>query len=184
MSYSEDVIRVHVENADDIKTVKTQESEPEHFNLSTVIVALNTVGYNNFEPVLMEDPLRKDASILSVDNPVVLCHSVAQAMNAANQVAGVPYPQGSYLPAGTSLTLTGKGRMWVAATSASPSRLSVFVNRRGSALWVFLVLAGVLHALRRLIFWITVATLVGFWIPLEPLPPLRLRRGLVHGILS
>lgn len=130
MTISEDIIRVHVENHDDLKTVRTEAHEPEHFVFSTVVVAYNTAGYNNVEQVLAEDPLRKDASIMAVDNPVVICHAASQLTDPANQVSGVPYPQGAYLPAGSSLTVTGTGRAWVVATVASASRVSLFINRR------------------------------------------------------
>jgi hypothetical protein len=127
-----DAIPVHLMNPEDINVQKTQEHEPEHFVFSTVIVAFNTVGYNNFEQVLALDPLRKDASILAVDQAVVVCHSHQQMTDPANQVAGVPFPQGAYLPAGSSLTVTGTGPCWVVATVAAASRVALFVNRRAA----------------------------------------------------
>jgi hypothetical protein len=130
MNISEDVVRVHLENPNDIAIQRTEEKEPEHFVFSTVAVAFNTTGYNNFEQVLALDPLRKDASILAVDNAVVVCHSHQQMTDPANQVAGVPFPQGAYLPAGSSLTVAGTGPCWVVATVASASRISIAVNRR------------------------------------------------------
>jgi len=130
MNISEDVVRVHLENPQDISVQRTEEHEPEHFVFSTVAVAFGTTGYDNFEQVLALDPLRKDASILAVDNPVVVCHSHQQLTDPANQVSGVPFPQGAYLPAGSSLTVTGTGPCWVVATVAAASRVSVFINRR------------------------------------------------------
>jgi hypothetical protein len=131
---TEQVVRVHLENADDINVRKTEEHEPEHFVFTTVVVAFNVNGYNNSEQVLALDLLRKDASILSVDQPVVICHSHSQMTDPANQVGGVPYPQGAYLPAGSSLTFSGTGPMWVVATVNQPSRISIAVNRRAK-LW-------------------------------------------------
>lgn len=129
---SDDVIRVHLENPEDVRPGNVEEREPEHFVFSTVAVAFNTAGYNNSEQLLAEDPLRKDFSVLSVDNPVVICHSASQLTDPANQVANTPYPQGALVPAGVSVTGTGTGRVWVVATTAQPSRVSVFINRRNT----------------------------------------------------
>ena len=129
---SEDVIRVHLENPGDIAIQQTEEKEPEHFVFSTVVVAYNTTGYNNFEQVAAQDPLRKEFTITAVDNPVVLCHSHQQLTDPANQVLGVPYPQGALLVAGQSFDLTGTGPAWVVATVGAASRVSIAVNRRNS----------------------------------------------------
>ena len=128
---SEDIVRVHLENPGDIAIQRTEEKEPEHFVFSTVVVGFGISGYNNYEQVLAEDPLRKDFSILSLDNPVVICNK-AQVNDKANQVAGVPFPQGALLPAGSSFTGTGTAQIFVVATTGSPSRVSVFVNRRNT----------------------------------------------------
>lgn len=126
---TDSIVRVHLENPHDIQVVRTEEKEPEHFVFSTVVVAYGVTGYNNFEQVLAEDPLRKDFSILAVDTAIVLC-SKAQVNDKANQVAGVPFPQGAYLPQGSSFTGTGTAQLFAVATSAIPCRISVFVNRR------------------------------------------------------
>lgn len=132
---SEDVVRVHVENADDLRVQKTEEHEPEHFAFTTRVIG-NAAGYDLYTQLLAEDPRRKDFSILTVDAPIVLCHSAAQANAASNIVATTAQPpQGAYIPAGTSFTFTGTGAVWIAATSATPTRVSVAANRRGSALW-------------------------------------------------
>ena len=128
-SLSEEVVRVHLENASDINVQRTEEKEPEFFTFATVVVA-SAGSFNLFEQVCMLDPLRKEVSILAVDSPVVVCHTVAQAVNPANQIASVPFPQGAYLPVGVSLTLGGTGPVWVAATVATASRVSVAQSRR------------------------------------------------------
>ena len=64
----DDAVKVHIVNAEDLHTVKTEEREPEHFVFSTVVVAYGVTGYNNFEQVLALDPLRKDASIMARAN--------------------------------------------------------------------------------------------------------------------
>jgi hypothetical protein len=126
---SDGVVRVHLENPEEISVQKTEEKEPEHFTFYTVVVAAGVTGYNLSEQVLPEDPLRKDWSILACDAPVVLCNK-AQVNDKANQVTGVPYPQGGYLPQNASVSSTGTAQLFVVATSATPSRVSVFVNRR------------------------------------------------------
>lgn len=127
---SDGIVRVHLENPQDIAIQRTEEHEPEHFNFYTVVVAYGVTGYNPFEQVLPEDPLRKDWSILAVDGPVVLCNKL-QVNDKANQVANVPFPQGGYLPQNASVSGTGTAQLFAVATSATPCRVSVFVNRRG-----------------------------------------------------
>lgn len=127
---SDEVIRVHVENPEEMKNPgNTEEREPEHFSLSTVVVS-TALPYNTVEQVLSQDPLRKDFSIVSLDGTIVLCHSQAQANDKANQVANVPFPVGAVLSQGMALTGTGTGRMWAVATGATPCRVGVFINRR------------------------------------------------------
>jgi hypothetical protein len=126
-----DAVKVHLTNPEDIGITRTEEKEPQHFVFSTVVIAFNATGYNPHEIVLMEDPLRKDWSILAVDEPIVLCNK-QQRYDPANQVAGVPYPQGAYLPAGSSITGTGTAQLYAVATSATPTRVSIFVNRRSA----------------------------------------------------
>src|SRR5260370_14970267 len=96
------VVRVHLENPQDVGVSKVEEHEPEHMVCSTVVVAFGVPGYNNFEQVLAEDPLRKDWSLLAVDAPVVVCNK-SQVNDKANQVAGVPFPQGAYVPQGGAI---------------------------------------------------------------------------------
>jgi hypothetical protein len=124
-------IGVRLMNPEDIAVTRTEEKEPEHFQFYTVVVAFGVTGYNNFEQVLPEDPLRKDWSIVTWDAPVVICNK-AQVNDKANQVSGVPFPQGGLLQQGSAVTGTGTAQAFVVATSATPTRVSVFVNRRGS----------------------------------------------------
>lgn len=130
MSYSEDIIRVHVENTQDLKVERTEEKEPEHVTFATFVVANGIGGINLIEQVAEEDPLRKEISILAIDSPIVVCHSYAQASNPANQVTNVPFPQGAYLPVGVALTLNTTARMWVVATAATASRVGISITRR------------------------------------------------------
>jgi hypothetical protein len=129
-------VEVHVTNFEDASATRTEEVEPEHFVAVTFSlaapVANNPLG--NIANILEQDPLRKEAEIIVSDNPVVLCHSFRQTQDPANQVATVPFPNGAYLPVGTSITIRGTGPMWVVATTvASSTRVAVIINRRGDA---------------------------------------------------
>lgn len=127
MSYTDDIVRVHIENPDDIKTVRTEEHEPEHFVFSTFTL---TPGQTINSELLMLDPMRKGASILPIDAPIVLCHSAATAASIANQNAAFSDPDGAYIPQLNSVSLTGTGPVWGACQTAT--RVSVIINRRGA----------------------------------------------------
>jgi hypothetical protein len=105
---------------------RTEEKEPEHFSFTTITLVAGQAAAT----LLALDPLRKDASILSIDAPIVLCDSAAQAMSAGNQVSGFTAPDGAYVPQGTSVGLTGTGQVWAACQVNT--RVSVIVNRRGA----------------------------------------------------
>lgn len=135
---SPDLVHVHVENFGDFKTTRTEEVEPEHFVTHTFVLVLpeNVTGASAYEnqqhvmDVLELDPMRKDAAIQSLDNTIVICHSKSQALSQANQVAGLPAPDGIPLVAGQTLAVTGTGALWACATVAGNSRVSVITNRR------------------------------------------------------
>lgn len=126
MTYTEDVVRVHIENPEDLRTVRTEEREPEHFVFSTITLSPGQTINNQ---LLMLDAMRKSASILPIDAPLVLCHSAAQAASIANQNAAFTDPDGAYLPQGTPASLTGTGAVWGAVQVQN--RISVIINRRG-----------------------------------------------------
>jgi hypothetical protein len=130
------VVNVHITNADDIAVTHTEETEPEHFVCSTYVVSSAGVAQGTGNPpnqrVLSLDPMRKSATIQAIDNPVIVCHSTSQLTSPQNQVANVPFPEGYYLSAGASLSIDGTGQLWVVATVAAATRVSVAENRRGS----------------------------------------------------
>lgn len=128
----EPILSVHVENPEDLRVLKTEEVEPEHFVFQTIVVGTGA-GLDLYRPALALDPDRKEAYIFSVDSPVVICHSQAQANAVSNQVALVPFPEGFYLGAGQGLPIKGTGRVWIAATAPTASRVSIAINRRSSA---------------------------------------------------
>jgi hypothetical protein len=123
-------VGVHVDNFEDM-VFRTEETEPEHFSFSTITLVPGQNPLDN--QVLALDPLRKAASLLPLDAPVVLCDSPAQAASPSNQVAGFPAPDGAYTPQGTSVSVTGTGPAWAACQAAT--RLVVIISRR-SALWL------------------------------------------------
>jgi hypothetical protein len=134
---NDEPVGVHVLNWEEaVPVARTEEVEPEHFSCVTFVLQAPTPNNPgaNWANILELDPLRKDATILSPDNPVVVCHTFRQVQDPANQVANVPFPDGAYLPAGASLSVSGTGPLWVVATTtATNSRVSVAINRRGAA---------------------------------------------------
>jgi hypothetical protein len=133
-------VHVHVDNADDLKNAtKVEEVEPEHFVTSTLVLLpvtnqLSTgqgTGRNDIAQVLDVDLKRKSAACLVIDTAVVFCDSYRKAQDTANQTAGVPFPQGAYVPAGGSWAADGTGPLWVVNTiPGTPCRVSVTINRR------------------------------------------------------
>jgi hypothetical protein len=124
-----EAVPVHVMNE---ILIKTQEQEPEHFVFSTVTVqAPSPLAAQGQGPQLLlaEDPLRKNAALIPIDAPIVVCHSSAQASSLANQAAGFPAPDGSYIPALLPLSLAGTAAVWVTAQVAT--RVTLIINRRG-----------------------------------------------------
>lgn len=118
-------VSVRVENFNEM-TVPTEEHEPEHFSFFTVTLQ---PGQNPLDSVILAlDPLRKDAAILPIDAPIVLCDTASKAASAGNQVANFPAPDGAYIPQGVSIAISGTAGVWGACQAAT--RVSVIVNRR------------------------------------------------------
>jgi hypothetical protein len=127
-----DPVQVRVANFGDL-VFRTEETEPQHFTMMTF--TLNTMAQlavmgQGPQLILAEDPLRKDATLWSVDAPIVVCHSPNQAASAGNQAAGFTAPDGAYLAQGQSLSLSGTGRLY--AMCQAPTRVSVAINRRSA----------------------------------------------------
>lgn len=123
-------VAVHVDNFNEM-VFRTEETEPEHFSFSTITLTPGQNPLNN--QILAHDPLRKAASIISNDAPIVLCDSPAQAASPANQVTGFPAPDGAYIAQGAPVAVTGTGPAWAACQAAT--RVTLILNRR-SALWL------------------------------------------------
>ena len=93
----------------------------------TVVISTAT---NPVVQLLPRDYDRLEARVLTADEPVVLAQTREMAEAPNNQVTAVPAPVGAYLPAGLDRTLRSCDELWVAATSATPTRVSVSVSRR------------------------------------------------------
>lgn len=118
--------------------VVTIATVPQHITTITVVVQTGTNDPDRaVRQLLPLDPLRVQAIVQVHDQPVVLCHSRNQAQAADNTTASTPAPQGAWVEAAAGvpsvpLVIHGGSEMWVAATSATATRVSVIVERRTS----------------------------------------------------
>jgi hypothetical protein len=79
------------------------------------------------KPVLPQDPRRRHALLLSVDNDVWIAGSLEVAQAAEGSTAG---SFAFYLPKGVPVPIINKGAWWAAATTtATVSRISVMVDK-------------------------------------------------------
>jgi len=121
------VVHVHVDNSEDMRVVKTEEHEPEHFICGTELLAAGEV-----QQLFNLDLDRKSFTVYSNDGQLIVAHSQAQAGSAANKVTGLPAPDGTLLAQGQPLSGDGTGPLWVVNPSSSVSiRVSHFQNKRG-----------------------------------------------------
>lgn len=116
------------------ESVLTVPTIPQHANTYTIVLSTATNnGYGSgVDILLVQDPLRVKATVMTIDQPVVVSHSQTQANSSSNQAATVPNPSGAYLPITTPLVIATTQEMFVAATSATPTRISVIVERRSA----------------------------------------------------
>lgn len=118
--------------------VVTIETVPQHVTMITHVVQITASDPDRaIRQLLPLDPLRVRAIVQVHDQPAVLCHSRNQAQSADNIVAATPAPQGVWVEAAAGvpsypLVIHGGSEMWVAATSATATRVSVIVERRTS----------------------------------------------------
>jgi hypothetical protein len=98
-------------------------------DLTTYFTAVAATGTNPVLLLLPRDPMRFRATIMAIDEPVVLANTKDLATNAANAVTNVPNPTGFYLPVSIPVVIMSKGPCYVAATSATPTRISVAVEK-------------------------------------------------------
>lgn len=77
--------------------------------------------------VLPQDPMRREATLLAVDNDVYVTTSREVAMEIAGAATGV---DAFYLPKGIPLPFAAKSAFWVACTTTNTSsRVSVMVAK-------------------------------------------------------
>jgi hypothetical protein len=87
-----------------------------------------TLGANNpVLPLLPQDPRRRGAVVLAVDNDVYIAGSADLAQAAQGSTSS---EHAFYLPAGIGIPVAAKGALWVAVTTtATLSRVSVLIAK-------------------------------------------------------
>lgn len=106
--------------------VKVDVISPEVISARTFVVS---TSLNPVLRVLGFDGNRKRATIMTLDQPVVVSASLAGAsdpQNASN-AAGLP-ASGFVLPVNVPLVVQARGELYVAATSATATRVSVLAE--------------------------------------------------------
>lgn len=95
----------------------------ERLAISTHTIVLTAA--NPVQALANHEPNRKELRIQSADNPVVLCDNQGQALDPANQVSGLPNPNGALLPVTqTPWEIQTTDALYVAAATY-PSRVVV-----------------------------------------------------------
>jgi hypothetical protein len=106
--------------------VKVQLRIPEVASASTVVVAA-AAGYNSTQRLTGEDGQRYWATVMTLDEPVVLCFSEAAAHDPRNAGNSAGMTAGGFaLPVNTPLPIQTSAEIWVAATSSTPTRVSFY----------------------------------------------------------
>jgi hypothetical protein len=96
----------------------------------TYVTVVVSTTINPVALVLPYDPMRQYAYLYSVDQDIVIATTKEQAESSANQVSSVPGPQGGYLPKTTwTPPIRHNDPVWVAATSSTPTRVTVLIER-------------------------------------------------------
>jgi hypothetical protein len=82
---------------------------------------------NPVKALLPQDPRRRSAVLLAVDNDVYVASSLELAQAAEGSTSS---EAAFYLPAGVGIPVVSKGALWCAATTtASISRISVLISK-------------------------------------------------------
>lgn len=106
--------------------VKVQLRIPEVASAGTAVVA-NATGYRSAQRIIGEDGQRYWATILALDEPVVLAFSETAAQDPRNAGNGPGMTAGGFvLPVGLALPIQATAEIWVAATSSTPGRVSFY----------------------------------------------------------
>lgn len=107
--------------------VKTKTFYPETFTAKTPIVA--TGGQFAVIQLLARNPDRARAVIVTLDEPVVITVSMSQANDPQIPANAAGLPTGGFvLPVNVNFVVQGTGAVYCTATSATPSRVSVWAE--------------------------------------------------------
>ncbi|MBO2460967.1 hypothetical protein [Actinomadura violacea] len=110
-----------------VGSVAVEEILPQHVALRTFVLTTD----NPYKQLLALDPLRVRATLLALDDDVVLTSSRAQAMSPANLEATLAAPDGAVLPKSFPVSLDTVGEVWATApTGTYPARVAVYMTRR------------------------------------------------------
>jgi hypothetical protein len=106
----------------DYVPVRVDVIAPEITSAQTLIISNTQLS----QQILGNDPNRRRAVILTLDEPVVLSTSRANADDARNasNAAGLG-ASGFVLPVNIPMVIKSRGPLWIAATSSTPTRVSV-----------------------------------------------------------
>ena len=109
--------------AEELGDIHVKVDPPEMGTARCVTLSAN----NPWLPILGQDPTRKSAVLLAVDNDVYVTSSKEIAMELAGSTTGT---DGFYLPAGIAIPVDNQSAYWVACTTtATSTRVSVLVSR-------------------------------------------------------
>lgn len=104
--------------------VKVQLRVPEVASASTIVIA-NATGYHSVQKLIGEDGQRCKAVLLALDEPVIVCFNRPAADDPRNAVNAAGLSAGGFvLPVNVPLPLDTSAMIYVAATSATPTRVS------------------------------------------------------------
>ena len=104
--------------------VKVQLRVPEIASASTIVIAA-AAGYRSVQRLVGEDGRRGKAVVMTLDQPVIVCFSRVAADDPRNAVNAAGLPAGGFvLPVSVPLPVETASEVWVAATSATPTRVS------------------------------------------------------------
>ena len=111
-------VRVHVASSD-VPMASRSRKLVSHFGTVVLTAAIPA------DDLLPLDPKRVYALVQAGGNNAVICESLAEAQNAANQATGLPNPIGYVLPVGNTqpTKIPGSQRMWCAA-AAYPTQVT------------------------------------------------------------
>lgn len=121
--------------------VRSAERAPEPSGLSPVgvtnvgpdtgVARTTSLNASANQRILPQDPTRRRAVVMSIDNDIVICQTKELAQDSRNQVANVPYPTGFYLPKGLpGIEITSRNEWYAVNTSSSgATRVSVLVEK-------------------------------------------------------